>query len=62
MNTGNLLLIVIGAILLVAIVLSLGVGMAMGGMAMMAGRMGNPVDHPGFGRLSYLRGILCPLI
>lgn len=43
MDTGNVLLIVIGVILLVAIVLLLGSGMAMGGMAMMAGMMGTPI-------------------
>jgi len=43
MDTGNLLLIIIGVILIVAVVLLLGGGMAMGGMAMMAGMMGTPI-------------------
>lgn len=43
MDTGNILLIVIGVILLIAIVLLLGGGMAMGGMAMMAGMMSTPI-------------------
>ncbi|NJC95435.1 MAG: hypothetical protein FIB03_03695 [Anaerolineae bacterium] len=43
MDTGNLLLIIIGVILVVAVVLLLGGGMAMGGMAMMAGMMGTPI-------------------
>ena len=43
MDTGNILLIVIGVILLVAVVLLVGSGMAMGGMAMMAGMMSTPI-------------------
>ena len=43
MDTGTVLLIVIGAVLLIALILALGGGMAMGGMAMMAGMMGTPV-------------------
>jgi len=43
MDTGTILLIVIGAVLLVILILALGGGMAMGGMAMMAGMMGTPV-------------------
>jgi hypothetical protein len=36
-------LIAIGVILLIALVLLFGSGMAMGGMAMMAGMMGTPI-------------------
>ena len=43
MDTGTILLIVIGAVLLIILILALGGGMAMGGMAMMAGMMGTPV-------------------
>ncbi len=43
MDTQTILLIVIGVILLIAILLLFGGGMAMGGMAMMAGMMGTPV-------------------
>jgi hypothetical protein len=43
MDVGTVLLIVIGAILLIALIALLGSGMAMGGMAMMAGMMSNPV-------------------
>lgn len=43
MNTRTVLLIVIGAVLLIVLLLALGGGMAMGGMAMMAGMMGTPV-------------------
>jgi len=43
MDTQNLILIVIGVMLLIALVLLLGSGMAMGGMAMMAGMMATPV-------------------
>ena len=43
MDTQNLILIAIGVILLVALILLLGSGMAMGGMAMMAGMMATPV-------------------
>lgn len=43
MDIGTILLIVIGAVLFVALLLLLGGGMAMGGMAMMAGMMSNPV-------------------
>jgi len=43
MDTQTLVLIVIGVVLLVALVLLFGSGMAMGGMAMMAGMMGTPV-------------------
>lgn len=43
MGTGNILLIVVGIILVVAVVLLLGSGVAMGGMAMMAGMMGTPI-------------------
>ena len=43
MDAQTILLIVIGVVLLVAILLLFGGGMAMGGMAMMAGMMGTPV-------------------
>lgn len=43
LDTGNILPIVIGVILLIAIVLLLGSGMAMGGMVMMAGMMSTPI-------------------
>ena len=43
MDVGTILLIIIGAILLIALIALLGGGMAMGGMAMMAGMMSNPV-------------------
>jgi len=43
MDTGNILLIVIGVILLIAIALLFGSGMGMGGMAMMAGMMSTPI-------------------
>ena len=39
MDTGTVLLIVIGVVLLVVLLLLLGGGMAMGGMAMMTGMM-----------------------
>lgn len=43
MDTGTVLLIVIGVILAVAVIALLGGGMAMGGMAMMAGMMSTPI-------------------
>jgi len=43
MDTQTLILIVIGVVLLIALVLLLGSGVAMGGMAMMAGMMGTPL-------------------
>ena len=43
MDTQTLILIVIGVVLLIALVLLLGSGVAMGGMAMMAGMMGTPI-------------------
>jgi hypothetical protein len=43
MDVGTILLIVIGAVLLIALIALLGGGMAMGGMAMMAGMMSNPL-------------------
>jgi len=43
MDNGTILLIVIGAILLVALILLFGSGLAMGGMAMMAGMMASPI-------------------
>ncbi len=42
-DTGTILLIVIGVILAIALLLLFGGGMAMGGMAMMAGVMATPV-------------------
>lgn len=42
-DTGTILLIVIGVILLIALLLLFGGGIAMGGMAMMAGVMATPV-------------------
>ena len=42
-DTQTMLLIVIGLVLLVAALLLFGGGMAMGGMAMMAGMMGTPI-------------------
>lgn len=42
MDTGTVLLIVIGVILLITLIAIAGGGMAMGGMAMMAGMMSNP--------------------
>ena len=43
MDTQTLILIAIGVILLIALILLLGSGVAMGGMAMMAGMMATPV-------------------
>ncbi|MCF6277497.1 MAG: hypothetical protein L3J16_01950 [Anaerolineales bacterium] len=43
MDTGTVLLIIVGVILLVALLLLFGGGMAMGGMAMMAGMMATPI-------------------
>ena len=43
MDVGTILLVVIGAVLLIALIALLGSGMAMGGMAMMAGMMSNPL-------------------
>lgn len=43
MDTGTVLLVVIGVLLLVVLLLLFGGGMAMGGMAMMAGTMSSPV-------------------
>jgi len=42
-DPGTVLLLVVGAVLVVALIALLGGGMAMGGMAMMAGMMGTPV-------------------
>lgn len=42
-DPGTVLLLIVGAVLLVALIALLGGGMAMGGMAMMAGMMGTPV-------------------
>ena len=43
MDTQTIILIVIGVVLLIALVLLLGSGVAMGGMAMMAGMMTTPI-------------------
>lgn len=43
MDAQTLILVVVGIILVVALVLLFGGGMAMGGMAMMAGMMGTPI-------------------
>lgn len=43
MDTQTIILIVIGVVLLIALVLLLGSGVAMGGMAMMAGMMATPI-------------------
>jgi hypothetical protein len=43
MDTQTFILIAIGVVLLIALVLLLGSGIAMGGMAMMAGMMGTPI-------------------
>jgi hypothetical protein len=43
MDAGTILLIVIGAVLLIVLLVVLGGGMAMGGMAMMAGMIATPV-------------------
>ncbi|MBE0409198.1 MAG: hypothetical protein IBX69_05630 [Anaerolineales bacterium] len=43
MDIGTILLIVVGAVLLIVLLALIGGGMAMGGMAMMAGMMSNPV-------------------
>jgi drug/metabolite transporter (DMT)-like permease len=43
MDVGTLLLVVVGAILIIVIIALLGGSMAMGGMAMMAGMMSNPL-------------------
>ena len=43
MDVGTILLVVIGAVLVIALIALLGSGMAMGGMAMMAGMMSNPL-------------------
>lgn len=43
MNTQAIFLIIIGVILLTAVLLVFGSGMAMGGMAMMAGMAGTPI-------------------
>ena len=43
LDPGTVLLLIVGAVLLIALVALLGGGMAMGGMAMMAGMMGTPI-------------------
>ena len=42
-DPGTTLLLIVGVVLLIALIALLGGGMAMGGMAMMAGMMGTPV-------------------
>ncbi|NOY98426.1 MAG: hypothetical protein GXP40_04345 [Chloroflexi bacterium] len=42
-DAGTVLLIIVGVVLLVALLALLGGGMAMGGMAMMAGMMSTPI-------------------
>lgn len=42
-DAGTVLLIIVGVVLLIALIVALGGGMAMGGMAMMAGIMGTPI-------------------
>jgi hypothetical protein len=44
MDVGTVLLIIVGAILLIVILALVGGGMAMGGMAMMAGMMDRALD------------------
>lgn len=43
LDTETILLIIVGLVLLAALIAMLGSGMAMGGMAMMAGMMGTPI-------------------
>ncbi len=43
LDLGTGLLLIVGVVLLVLLIILLGGGMAMGGMAMMAGMMGSPV-------------------
>jgi len=43
LDPGMVLLIIVGVVLVVALIALLGGGMAMGGMAMMAGMMGTPI-------------------
>ena len=43
LNSGLILLIIIGVVLLILLIALFGGGMAMGGMAMMAGVMGTPI-------------------
>ena len=43
LDPGLILLIIVGAVLLIVLIALLGGGMAMGGMAMMAGMMGTPI-------------------
>jgi hypothetical protein len=42
-DAGTVLLIIVGVVLLIVLIAALGGGMAMGGMAMMAGMMGTPI-------------------
>ena len=43
LDPGLILLIIVGVVLLIVLIALFGGGMAMGGMAMMAGMMGTPV-------------------
>jgi len=43
MDSQTIMLLVIGAVLLIALLLLFGTGVGMGGMAMMAGMMGTPI-------------------
>jgi hypothetical protein len=43
LDPGLILLIIVGIVLVVILIALLGGGMAMGGMAMMAGMMGTPI-------------------
>ena len=43
LDPGIILLIIVGVVLLIALIALFGGGMAMGGMAMMAGVMGTPI-------------------
>jgi hypothetical protein len=43
LDPGLILLIIVGVVLLIVLIALFGGGMAMGGMAMMAGMMGTPI-------------------
>lgn len=43
LDPGVILLIIVGVVLLIILIALLGSGMAVGGMAMMAGMMGTPI-------------------
>jgi len=43
LNPGTILLIIVGVVLLIVLIALFGGGMAMGGMAMMAGMMSTPI-------------------